>query len=182
MGTPKSFQIPARFPHWLRSRPALLSATVSRLNRLRRLTATRRRLWLIGAALGLAATLVWIIVASAATARAIAEAVNHPALVVATAGLYSALLIPRRRRAAAAARARSWLVATPRAPDTRGVAMLAGVLASLVVRWLGVAVLLLLVSLNTAVTLQQLVMLLVLLTAGGAAGAAFGGLTRTPPR
>jgi hypothetical protein len=85
-------------------------------------------------------------------------------------------LIPRGRRPAAAARARSWLVATPRAPSARGVAVLAAILASLVLRWLAAAVLVLLVSFNAAVALGQSLTLLGLLIAGSAAGALLGGL------
>ena len=174
--TPSSSTIPSWFPHRLRRHPALLSATIIGLNQLHRLTATPRRRVLVGVSLAFAGALVWIVVASEAIALAIHQALDHPAIVVAAAALYSASLIPKRRRTAAAAHARSWLVATPRAPSTRGVAILVAVLKSLFARWLGAAVPTLLMSLNTAVTREQSLTLLLLLTAGAAGGAIFGSL------
>lgn len=173
MGTPT---LSLRLSRWLYRHPKLLSTTLVTLNRLRRLKATRRRRWLVGIALALGTTLVWTIVSDAATALAIAWALSHRAIAVATAGVYTASIVPKRRRAAAAARARSWLVATPRAPSTRGVHIFVSVWASLGQRWLAGAVLTLLASLNSRVTFDQSLMLLVLLTAGGTAGATIGGL------
>ena len=117
-----------------------------------------------------------MIFTSAGTARAIEQALDHPAIVVVAAALYSAALIPKRRRAAAAAAAGSWLVATPRARRARGTTVFAMVLASLVLRWLAAAVVALLACSNAEVSLEQSVTLLGLLAAGCAAGVPLGWL------
>jgi hypothetical protein len=116
-----------------------------------------------------------MVIASAASANAIAQALNHAAIVVAAAALYTAVFVPKRRRIVVEARARSWLVATPCARSARGFAVFAAVAASLFTRWLAAAVLALLASLNAAVTFEQSLTLLWLVTAGGVVGALLGG-------
>lgn len=172
----QSLQSSIRFPRWLRHRPALLSAAIGEVNRLRRIAKSPRRRWVVGFALALAATITGIVAADATTARAVAEALMHPALVVAGAGLYGAWLVPLRRRAARLGHEGSWLVATPLAPGAWGLPILAAVLRDLVVRWFAAAFLAVLASINTAVTIRQALTLLALLTAGIAIGAIFGGL------
>jgi hypothetical protein len=115
-----------------------------------------------------------VIIASAASANAIAQALNHAAIVVAAAALYTAVFVPRRRRTVAAARARSWLAATPSARSAHGFGVFAAVAASLFLRWLAVAVLALLASLNASVTFEQSLTLLGLVTAGGVVGVPLG--------
>jgi hypothetical protein len=165
-----------RFPPWLRRRPALLSATIGETNRLRRGAESPRRRWLIVIALALAATIAALAATSATTAAAVGLAFTYPAAVVALAGLYGAWLVPLLRRAAAAAHAGSWLIATPHAPGIRGLAILAAVSRDLVVRWFAAAVLALLLSVNTAVTIRQSLTLIALFTVGIAIGAILGFL------
>lgn len=174
MSTPKSSRRSTPFLHWLQRHPALLSAAISNVNRLRRIATLPRSGWLLGFGLALVATLAWMVVADAATARVVAQALSHPAVVVAVAGLYGAWLVPLRWRAAAVGHAGSWLVATPHVPSTRD-AILAAVLRDLVVRWLTAAFVAVLASINTAVTLRESLMLLALLTGGLSIGAIFGG-------
>lgn len=174
MSTPKSPRGTAPFLRWLQRHPALLSAAIRNVNRLRRIAAQPRSKWLLGLGLALVATLVWMVATDAATGRAVAQALSRPAVVVAVAGLYGAWLVPLRWRAAAVGHADSWLVATPRALSTRG-AMLAAVLRDLVVRWFVAALVAVLASINTAVTIRESVMLLALFTGGLLIGAIFGG-------
>lgn len=172
----KSLQHSMGFPSWLRRRPALLSATIREINRLRRIAQSPRHKLLVGIALALATTITAMVATSATTAHIVAQALTHPGVVIAVAGLYAAWLVPLRRRAAGSAHAGSWLVATPHAPGTRGVPILAAVLRDIVVRWFPAALLAMLVSTNTAITVRQSLTLLALFTVGVAIGAMFGAL------
>jgi hypothetical protein len=169
-----SSSIPARLPHWLRRYPVLLATMVSSLNRLSRLAGTRKRRLLGSVALALVATLAWMIIAAEATALVITQGLNHPAIVVSAAALYTATFIPRRWRSVIAANANSWLVATPRVRKARGTKLFAAVLASLLSRWVYAGFLALLASLNVAITIGQSLTLLGFFTAGSAAGALVG--------
>ncbi len=165
--------IPASIPRWLRRHPFALTAAVGGVNRLHRLVATRRSVFVIVAIAFLGAALVTLLVSTGVAALAMQQAPGYSGIVVAASGLYATSLVSRRRRAVEAARATSWLVATPRASHRTARAV---PLTTLPLLWrLAVAVAsILLLSLDTAVSVEQSLRLSALITMGVAVGAPCG--------
>jgi hypothetical protein len=159
-------------PHWLRRHPLALAAAVAGVNRIRRLVATRRSVFVVFAA-ALVAALLAIPLVSGDVAAFVMQALGYPGIVVAVSSLYAASVVSKQRRTVETARMNSWLVATPRA--ARGSAQTV-LLTTLPLLWrLAVTVAAALVlSLDASVGIAQSLQLGALTTIGSAVGGPCG--------
>lgn len=165
--------IHASTPRWLRRHPLALTAVIGIANRLRRLAATRRPFLIVLAMTLLGALALTLLVSSGGAVYAMQHALEYWAIAVAASALYFASLISRRRRAIETERATSWLVATPLVSHSSGRSLL---LTSLPLLWrLAAAVAAaFLMSLDSAVGIEQSLRLSALVTIGAGVGGPSG--------
>jgi hypothetical protein len=110
------------------------------------------------------------------------SALSYGGIVVTASGLYVASLVMRLRRKVEAARARLWLIATPRV-DSRSIgATVLPVAVPLLLRYLVALAAMFLLSLDSAVTLQQSLQLAALVTIGAAVGTLSAAALARPRR
>jgi hypothetical protein len=164
----------------LRRQPLLLARAAAAAAFVRRLPRARSAF----ASLlipSLAAAIALSAAARGQTAWAVRLLLDRPTLVALGCAVYAAALVVRRRREAAAALARSWLIATPGA--VRGRRTAAAILVAISLAWrlaalLGLAFL---VSADAAVTLQQSLRIAAWAAAGAGLGALLGASMRRAP-
>lgn len=168
--------IPRYLPRWLRRRPLILAQVLALLNRLKRLkTAGLGRVILIGGAVCVLVVLALAFaLADGRAALAVGTALSYRGFVVAAAGIYIMALVLKRLREARSSLARSWLVATPR--FDAGSAQATVLLLAISVLWRCLAALgvLLVLCLDSSVTLRQALTLGALIMIGAAIGVVCG--------
>ncbi len=159
-------------PAWLRRHPLLLASVLAAVNRVQRLTTTlwRGTILAIAAVLFLGGLIIALLITGGRAALVMQTALSYGGIVVTASGLYAVSLIMRVRREVAAARVRSWLIATPRV-DSHSVGTTALLVAiPLLWRYGVVLAAMFLLSLDSSVTLQQSLQLAALVAIGGAVG------------
>jgi len=164
--------IPRTIPRWLHRHPLALTTAVTWANRIRRLG--RRRSVFSFIAITVFVALILTLVAAADWARFVMQqALNYSAIVVAVSGLYAASLMSRHRRSIETARAKAWLVATPLASRGSMQKLLFTVLP-LLWRTTAAVTVVVLLTLDASVSVEQSLQLSALIVIGIAVGGPCG--------
>lgn len=164
--------VPGWLAHVLRHHATLLAATLAIRNRLSRAATARSSIGMLAAIATVAAVVGFSIGGQGRAASALRWLLGVPVLVVCAAAWHAFSSTAARRRRLAAARARSWLAATPRSGhDSRASRALLAVLP-LLGQWAAVSALALLTTVDTSVSAPQALRLGALLALGAAIGAA----------